>query len=173
MLVNIVFAIIIIYYERKHPYITLAWLTLLLLLPVLGFFVYIFFGRTLSREKMFLLKAEQDELLHGSVNEQLKMIHEKEIDPDDKELARFLDMVLMLIINGNALGTTNNTVTLFSDGNEKFDSLLEDIAGAKHHINIEYYILERCTELTQELYDKRSKGIKIKESIFRLASPVL
>ena len=33
--------------------------------------------------------------------------------------------------------------------------------------------VERCTELTQELYDQRSKGVKIKESIFRLASPVL
>ncbi len=33
--------------------------------------------------------------------------------------------------------------------------------------------LERCTQLTQELYDQRPKGIRIKEAIFRLASPVL
>ena len=33
--------------------------------------------------------------------------------------------------------------------------------------------LERCTELTPELYGERPTSIKIKESIFRLAAPIL
>ena len=165
MIVNMVFAIIIIFYERKHPYITLAWLTFLLLVPVLGFFVYIFFGRTLSWEKMFLMKAEQDELLQGTVIEQLQLIHEKEMDPDDKEMARFLEMVRMLIINGNALATINNKVKLFSDGNEMFDSLLEDIAKAKHHINLEYYIFrddELGKKYVSALAAKAREGVKVR-----------
>lgn len=165
LLANVVFIIIIVYYERKHPYITLAWVAFLALVPVVGFFVYIFFGRTLNREKMFLLKAEQDEQLHRTVNEQLQKIHEREIDPVDKELARFLDMVRMLIINGNALGTTNNRVKLFSDGNEKFDAFLEDIAGAKHHINLEYYIFrddELGKKVVSALAAKAKEGVKVR-----------
>ncbi len=165
MIINIVFAIIIIYYERKHPYITLAWVTFLLFVPVLGFFVYLFFGRTLHREKMFLLKAEQDERLHKGVSEQLKTIHEREMDPEDQELLRFLDMVRLLIVSGQALGTTNNQVRLFSDGQEKFDALLEDIAGAKHHVNLEYYIFrddELGKKVVSALAAKAREGVEVR-----------
>jgi len=165
MLVNIVFAFIIIYYERKHPYITLAWVTFLMLVPVLGFIVYLLFGRTLHREKMFLLKAEQDEELHKKVNDQLKLIHEKEIDPADPEMARFLDMVRMLIVNGGALGTKNNQVRLFSDGEEKFGALLKDIEGAMHHINLEYYIFrddELGKRFVSALAAKAKEGVEVR-----------
>ena len=165
LLLNIVLAIFIIYFERKHPYITLAWLAFLLLAPVLGFFVYLLFGRTLTREKMFLLKAEQDEALQGQVNEQLNLLHEREIDPSDPELARFLDMVRMLIINGQALGTINNESRLFSDGEEKFDALLEDIAAAEHHINLEYYIFrndELGKKAVSALAAKAREGVQVR-----------
>ncbi len=165
MLINIVFAIIIIYYERKHPYITLAWLAVLLLVPVLGFFIYLFFGRTLHREKMFLLKAEQDELLQNEISDQLELIHEREMDPEDQELSKFLSMARMLIINGNALVTTNNHARLFSDGEEKFDALLEDIEGAKHHINIEYYIFredELGKKVVSALAAKAKEGVEVR-----------
>ncbi|MCK4970392.1 MAG: PLDc N-terminal domain-containing protein, partial [Thermoplasmata archaeon] len=162
---NIVFAIIVIYYERKHPYITLAWLAILLLAPVLGFVAYLFFGRTLSREQMFQKKAMNDNEIQKRVNEQLKLVHELTIDPEDKELARYLDMVRMLLINGNALVTKNNRVRLFSDGREKFDALLEDIAGAKHHINIEYYIFrddELGKGVVSALAAKAKEGVMVR-----------
>ena len=165
LLVNIVFAIIVIYYERKHPYITLAWLAILLLAPVLGFIAYLFFGRTLSREQMFQKKAMNDNEIQKKVNEQLKLVHELTIDPEDNELARYLDMVRMLLINGNALVTKNNRVRLFSDGREKFDALLEDIAGAKHHINIEYYIFrddELGKGVVSALAAKAKEGVMVR-----------
>ncbi|MCJ2540326.1 MAG: cardiolipin synthase [Candidatus Thermoplasmatota archaeon] len=165
LLVNIVFAIIVIYYERKHPYITLAWLAILLLAPVLGFVAYLFFGRTLSREQMFQKKAMNDNEIQKKVNDQLKLVHELTIDPEDKELARYLDMVRMLLINGNALVTKNNRVRLFSDGREKFDALLEDIMGAKHHINIEYYIFrddELGKGVVSALAAKAKEGVMVR-----------
>ena len=57
-LINILLAVVIIFVERKDVNTTLTWLMVLLLLPVLGFFLYLLFGQNLSRHKIFKLKKK-------------------------------------------------------------------------------------------------------------------
>ena len=57
---NILFAISLVFFERKNPSATLAWLAVLMFLPLLGFLLYLIFGQTFHREKLFKVKAELD-----------------------------------------------------------------------------------------------------------------
>ena len=53
---NIMLSGLIVFFERRNPSSTWAWLLVLLFIPVLGFFLYMVFGRNSRREKMFLKK---------------------------------------------------------------------------------------------------------------------
>ena len=50
-IINIISAISLIFIERKEPTTTWAWLLILLILPGLGFLLYLIFGQNLSRQK--------------------------------------------------------------------------------------------------------------------------
>ncbi|MBP3629682.1 MAG: PLDc N-terminal domain-containing protein, partial [Anaerotignum sp.] len=57
---NIILSGLIVFFERRNPSSTWAWLLVLVFVPVLGFIVYMVFGRNSRREKMFLQKEEYD-----------------------------------------------------------------------------------------------------------------
>jgi len=53
LILNIFFSLSLVFIERKDPTTTWAWLLILLVLPGLGFMIYIMFGQNLSRQKIF------------------------------------------------------------------------------------------------------------------------
>ena len=61
LVLNIFFSLSLIFIERKDPTTTWAWLLILLVLPGLGFVIYIMFGQNLSRQKIFKEKIRVDE----------------------------------------------------------------------------------------------------------------
>ena len=53
---NLVFSVIIVFFERKTPKSVWAWLLLLYFLPVVGFIFYLFLGTDMKKRKMFRIK---------------------------------------------------------------------------------------------------------------------
>jgi len=53
IILDIIFAITVVFFERKDPSATLAWVLTLFFLPVVGFILYIFLGwdRTTGKKK--------------------------------------------------------------------------------------------------------------------------
>ena len=60
LVVNVILAGFVVFFERRNPASSWAWLLVLLFIPVFGFLVYMIFGRNGKRERMFLEKAEYD-----------------------------------------------------------------------------------------------------------------
>ena len=113
IVLNICFAISIIFFERKTPEIALAWLTVLVFLPVLGFLVYLAFGRNFYRTSLFKLKEDEDKKLESLVTAQIKDITRIDEESNDENKDRFLRVIRMLLTSNNALVTQNNTVETF------------------------------------------------------------
>lgn len=61
VVLNIIFSLSLIFIERKDPTTTWAWLLILLVLPGVGFVLYLMFGQNLSRQKIFKDKIISDE----------------------------------------------------------------------------------------------------------------
>ena len=71
---NIFFAFTIVFVERKNPNRAVSWILALLLLPFLGFFLYLVFGQNYRKEKLFSLKNESDQKLTDLMASQIKEI---------------------------------------------------------------------------------------------------
>ena len=68
--VNILLSIVIIFRERRQTAQTWAWLLVLLFIPVVGFVLYFFFGRGISKEKIFDLRTQAKIGLNVELEEQ-------------------------------------------------------------------------------------------------------
>lgn len=53
IILNIIFAFLVIFFERKDPIATWAWLMVLTFIPILGFILYLLFGQNLRNRKLF------------------------------------------------------------------------------------------------------------------------
>ncbi|MBR5793651.1 MAG: PLDc N-terminal domain-containing protein, partial [Anaerotignum sp.] len=137
---NIILSGLIVFFERRNPSSTWAWLLVLLFVPVLGFIVYMVFGRNSRREKMFLKKEEYDRAVYRNDvaavrknREQKKQIRNNEQLVENEYVTDLIHMHL----NSGSWITFNNQVDYYNNGKDKFEALIEDIRKAKKHIHLE------------------------------------
>lgn len=177
---NIILAAIVVFFERKKPVSTWAWLMVILFIPVFGFIIYLFFGQDGRNQKLFLQKQKEDEKIFKYYLNKFPHI-KKEIDlqknyfdsgksiikPDKNfnEFQNFEDLANMHLKSNDIRMTYNNKIKLFHNGEEKFKSLLTDIKNAKNFIHIEYYIIKN-DELGKAVIDaltqKALEGVEVK-----------
>ena len=136
-IINIISAISLIFIERKEPTTTWAWLLVLIILPGIGFLLYLIFGQNLSRQKIFREKKVIDERKSRELIEKFKK--EKSANNISNE---FIELINMNYNHSKSLYTTGNDIKVYIDGVEKFKQLIEDIRNAKNFIHIEYYIFK-------------------------------
>ncbi|WP_456279089.1 cardiolipin synthase [Bacillus sp. AK128] len=162
-IINIVLAAGVVFLERRDVGYTWAWVMVLFFIPILGFIVYIFFGRQLKRKNFYRLSSEEREFLQLAADNQLSSLHDEE--KRSPLLHKYADLVRMNLASSNALFSNDNEIVIFNDGKEKFRALLDDIKGAKKEINIEYYIIQPDSlgrKLREELTKKAKEGIKVR-----------
>ena len=73
-ILNLIFAFTIIFMERRSAGSVWAWILVLGLIPILGFIVYLLFGRQIQREHIFSLDEEDKVGIEMIVNEQLEAL---------------------------------------------------------------------------------------------------
>lgn len=165
---NIILSGLIVFFERRNPSSTWAWLLVLLFVPVLGFFVYMVFGRNSRREKMFLKKEEYDRSVYRSDVESVRKNREqKQIIRNNESLVKneYVNDLIHMHLNSGSWLTFNNQIDYFNNGKDKFDSLIEDIRNAKKHIHLEYYIWrgdDLGARLVDELAKKAAEGVEVR-----------
>lgn len=159
-IISIISAISLIFIERKEPTTTWAWLLILLVLPGVGFLLYLIFGQNLSRQKIFREKKVIDEQKSRELMEKFKK--EKSSNNISDE---FIELINMNYNHSKSLYTTGNNVKVYIDGTEKFKDLLEDIQNAKDFIHIEYYIFKLDglgLKIIDELKKKVDEGLEVR-----------
>lgn len=157
---NIIFSFSLIFIERKDPTTTWAWLLIMILLPGLGFIIYLLLGQNLSRERLFKEKTEVDEHKRRELASQFT-----EDSQGHHGGVEFLDLRRMNYNHSGAKYTTRNDIEIYFDGEDKFNRLLEDLRSAKKYIHIQYYIFRKESvgkEIIKILEEKASKGVKVR-----------
>ncbi|MFE8703313.1 cardiolipin synthase [Cytobacillus sp. FJAT-54145] len=162
---NIFFAIILIFLERRDAGATWAWILVLFFIPGFGFFLYLLFGKNLSKHKLFLWEDRKKIGLEQLISEQINKLNTNQFLFANKTEKDNRDLIYMHLINNDAVLTQNNTVHIFNDGKEKFEALLQDIEKAKQHIHLQYYILKNDNigrKVIQALTKKALEGVKVR-----------
>ncbi|MBS4208360.1 cardiolipin synthase [Bacillus sp. FJAT-50079] len=165
LLLNIVLAIFVVFLERRDVGATWAWLLVLFFVPIAGFILYLIFGQNLSRKKIFSWKDKNKIGIMDITKYQIEMLQEGDFPFHDERTAQYKDLIYMLLVNDRAVLTQDNKVNIYTDGYHKFRALLQDIADAKDHIHLIYYIL-RNDQLGNELLDmlvvKAKEGVEVR-----------
>ncbi|MDD3622725.1 MAG: cardiolipin synthase [Methanofollis sp.] len=165
LLFNILFAIVVVFFERKNPTAAVAWLMVLFLLPPLGFALYLVFGQNYTRQKMFTLKEAGDHYLKGLFEEQHQDLVDRHFRFANPAAERYRDTILALLRNNQALVTEKNEVEVYTDGKKKFDALFEAIKGARHHVHLEYFIVNNDDlgqAVIHALAEKAKEGVEVR-----------
>lgn len=161
---NFVFAIVIVFFERKSPKSVWAWLLLLFFLPVVGFVFYLFLGTDMRKRKMFRMKEVWDSL-QEVIRRQEQALKSADIETIDENLSNYTDLVLYNMKTSGAFLTEGNDVDIFTDGNELFDAMLEDMKQAKAFIHMQYYIIKDdvlFNRVQKVLKEKVAQGVEVR-----------
>lgn len=164
MIINLILAVFVVFIQRKEPKSTWAWLFLLFFVPIVGFIIYLLAGTDMHKRKMFKVKEVEDRI-NEAIRFQEHSIRSKELEQLDPEIAGFSDLVYYNLESAGAVLTDGNQVTIYTDGNEKFDALLEDIRNAKEFIHIQYYIIKDdilFNRIKDVLLEKVKEGVEVR-----------
>ena len=175
IILNIVFTGIIVFFERKNPGITWAWLMVVLFLPYVGFVLYLVCGLEANKHRTFMDKGKTDMEMFRNYSawdmniSRRKTMEKKYADSDDifgiPGTGHYNDLVFLNFTAGFGFFTSNNEVETFHNGQSKFNRLIEDIRSAKDFIHLQYYIIrndELSRSVIHELAQKASEGVEVK-----------
>lgn len=165
LILNIFLAIALIFMERRDASSTWAWIMILFFIPILGFGIYLLFGRKLRRKTLFRWEGKNQIGIDKLIDFQMEAIEDDSFDFRLDDASQFKELIIMHLHNNQAVLTQDNKVEIFNDGREKFDALIHDIENAKDHIHIQYYIF-RLDNLGQQIYqlllEKAKQGVKVR-----------
>lgn len=136
---------------------TLAWILVLLFLPVLGLLLYFFFGRDTRKERMIgrrmLTQIQQRRQLNDDADNQADV-------PQGYE-----PLVNYLRNSSSACLVGASDVCVFRSTKEFAKALYDEIDAAKEHIHIQFYIIEDDgfgVLLREHLMAKAREGVEVR-----------
>lgn len=163
LFVNVVCIITVVFFKRSDASTRFAWLLVLVFLPVIGFCLYLMFGHNYVRRKRLDFSEEATKEIRGFVKDQINEV--KHLASYKNSDLRYLRLIYLNLINDHAVLTNDNDTTVFTNGSQKFDALLEDIKHAKKYIHMLYFIFH-SDRLGQDIIDalaeKASQGVDVK-----------
>lgn len=162
--INGLFAIAIIFFQRKNPQNVWTWLLLLYFIPVLGFVFYLLIGADMRKQKMFRMKEIEDKV-NEVVRYQKTQIKNKELQKNVPERAEYSDLLMYNLDTMGSTLTDSNDVDIFVDGNEKFEQLIRDLEAAQQFIHIQYYIIKNdllFNRISEVLTRKAQQGVEVR-----------
>lgn len=162
---NLLLSVITVFREKRDIAATWAWLLVLILLPGIGFIFYLFIGKKLTREKIFDIKSQENIGMPELVQAQKEMLADDEDLLSERQASENAkEMASLFLESDESILTKGNKVELFTDGAEKFDSLIEDISKAEHHIHMIYYIIHNDKigkRVLRALEERAAAGVEV------------
>lgn len=153
-----------VFRSRRNIVSTWAWLLVLILMPYLGFILYLFFGRQLSHDDIFAIHEEQKKIQDNFLKEQRELLKKRDLLPTKDRHPRTRMLADLNLNNDSSIMTFNNKVQIFTDGPTLFDNLIENIKQAKKIVDIEFYTFyddQLGNRVLQALEDAAKRGVQV------------
>ena len=149
--------IVVILGENRNPVKSMAWVLVLLLLPVLGLVIYLVFGRSLKGMGL-ISRSDLRELRRMSDISEGKGL----ADDLSVESQQIVSLVNKLVVPHMFVG---NDIDVFTTGKDKLASLMRDIEAATDYIHVQYFIIENDETggpLLELLMRKAREGVQVR-----------
>jgi len=141
--------------QKREPVATLSWLFTLAFVPFLGLAIYHLLGpQKIARQR---LRRARSRLEHDALGEATSS--------DAANMPEAIEMARLAHRASGLPASSAQDVRLLVDGAAKYAALLEDIAQARHHVHLEYYIFmpdRSGTALRDALIACASRGVRVR-----------
>ncbi len=156
---TIVFTIIVVILENRNPVKSLAWIVVLVFLPIGGFIFYIFFGQQYRHTRMISRRKQRILQRLGDTNRDITSTQSRQFSVESRQQ---IDLGYKL---GGTRLLSGNHVEIFTDGENKFDALIEEMRKASEFIHLQYYIFaddQLGNTLKSTLIEKVKQGVQVR-----------
>lgn len=150
-------------YDSSNVTKTLAYLILIIFLPVGGMLLYFAVGINYRRRKLYSRKIIVDDVLARDLPKDVGRYSTG--GTNEADMKKDIGLANLLLAESSSPLTCGNKVELHVNGEQKFPAVLHAIKNAKHHIHLEYYIIETDStgwSVANELIKKAGEGLKIR-----------
>ena len=156
-LLLIIGTVLIVLTRNQNPVKTIAWLTVLIFVPMVGLICYYLFGQD-TRKQRIVEKRYYDKI---------KDLNFEDVLPDESvEIASdYANLVHLLKNNNHAPVLYGSRVEIITSGQRMFDALIDDMENAQKHIHIEFFIFnddETGRLVKTVLMKKALQGVKVR-----------
>jgi len=165
-----------ILFENKNPTKTVAWVLVIVFIPLLGIILYYFFGQSFKKDNYF--KKIDKQISKELINKwkRFNQYFEDDFKVIDSRVGYQSKVYKYLNYSFSSSPSLNNEVELLINGEEKFPKFIEVIKNAKHHIHLEYYIFDldnlgKC--IINLLIEKANEGVEVRVTTDDFGSPDL
>lgn len=154
----IVGVVVVILSQNRNPLKSLAWITVLLLLPMVGLVLYFFFGQSIKNTRM-MSRRKKRRLLGSEKAPSLSSDVLAQIPAEQRPNMRLADAL------DHARLYPAGDIKIYSDGREFFHDVMRDIEAARRCVNVQFYIIDddglgrRFADL---LMRKAAQGVKVR-----------
>lgn len=153
----VVAAIVHVLMDNRQPDRTIAWALIIFFVPFAGIIFYLFFGVNTRKERL-ISKRSMDKLTKSSM---LSFVEQRNLKVDK----RHRPLVDLYVNQDLSLPFKDNKTDIFTSGETFFQSLINDISHAQHHIHIDMYIWEDDTignKVADALIAKAKEGVAVR-----------
>jgi len=182
LILYIVLMASVVWLEHRRPAVMTAWLFVSMLVPYIGFLVYLLIGKDYTRKKLLARLETWDEDGNskglneagpsrdmttvgrkamrgaGMSSHQMKSVgHPAEIDLE--WLMTQLEHLTPYPI------TSGNRIRVLKDGEQTYSTILAQLESAQHHIHLDYYTIRDDgigRDFAKVLIGKASAGVKVR-----------
>ena len=148
---------VVVVMENRQPAKTIAWLLVLVLLPVVGFLIFYFFGQNIRKER-FIGRKTFDLLTK-------LMLNESSYCPPELMQPKYERLIRLNEWKNRAILTAGNETQLITSGEDFVQELLRAIYAANEHIHLETYIIEDDAAgrlIRDALVDRAREGVEVR-----------
>ncbi len=144
--------VVVIVMENRRPTDTLAWMLLLLFVPVAGLVLYFLFGVRPARHTF--IKPHDLQTLKS-------YIQPLSVAPTEAEMP----LANLLLANNQAYLTADNQLELYTAFKDMVAHLQQDLQKARHHIHFQFFKFEDDAvgrQISDLLIDRASHGVAVR-----------
>lgn len=143
--------------ENRQPAKTIAWVLVIVALPVVGLIAFYFFGQNIRKERF--IGRQTFDLLTRS------MLTDADYSPATWSLPKYERLIRLNEHRYRAVFTHNNRLQLLHDGYELIAQLLQACSRARHHVHMASYIIEDDALgnlVADTLIDCAKRGVEVR-----------
>jgi cardiolipin synthase len=155
----IISIILVILLENRYPTKSLAWIIVLLFVPVVGLIFYLFLGQNFRKEKIISKKSIRRVTDRPVASFDISKLNTSHMDNNQ------LNIIKLLYNNSESAGYAYNKIDIYADGESTYEALFEAIRSAKDHIHIEFFIVNDdriSNQLRELLIEKAKEGVRVR-----------